>query len=937
MTTAYRAHYIPNSHLDREWTMDFQHTRVLTVAFIDHLLEILETVPDYRFLMDSQTLPLEDYLGIRPEEEKRIRSFVTANRLHIGPWYSAPDMNMISGEAITRNLLIGHREALRFGKVMKTGYTPFGFVHISQLPQIYRGFGIDTCFFYRGISKKLCEKAEFIWEASDGSRVLASRMSDKPRYNYYMNIWRNGLYADQPERLDRLYHWPTGQQPFKMCDKETRYEHGTLLKRSYRLDKAVIRKELEALIEREKNTFGTHELAFMHGFDTSAPDMLEDEVLRLCQDMMPDGVELFYSSLPEYADALKRAVDIHSLPVLRGEMKYPEIKPSGFHQTFINIISTRPAQKQKMTRAENLLVRKAEPFAAVAHGLGQPWPTPFVDQAWRHLLKTHAHDTVGGCAIDRVEEDAMYHLNQSHAIAKSTLKESLGAIQARIETGSIGTDAILITLFNPSPYNRTESVTCFVDIPRALNMNTFRLVNQQQETIPLVARKTGAVGKVYRDPKDLALYCDCDEMEVTFEARDVPALGYDTYSLVPGQPVEPEAGVTSGEREMENEHIKVEIASNGALRMTEKSSGKTFNGLHVFEDKGEAGHPWMHMTPQRDERITSESATARIRKIEDSPLRVRFEVALTLDLPATTLYDREDRVRNLGEEKSWRSEERVPLEIVSVLTLTPSARALDVQTTVNNQSRNHRLRMLFPTGLKTDVMFADNPYDVLERRIPRDEQHPLLGIKNIDYSFLTMIDLHDTTGGLSFLGVGLKEYEVLDDATRTLAVTLFRSCENWLCTTSVWDFVPDEGLQALGAHVFHYRLYPHAGGWEEAESLHEAEKLNLPLIPCQAGADPVGAGQNPLPMRQSFLSIDHPNVRLSGLKKAEDSDALILRVFNPTSADVACQIRMALPLKAVQETNMNEEAVEDKRSLTDGCLALTLKAKQVRTYAWHKQ
>jgi len=81
-----RAHFIPNTHLDREWTMDFQHTRNLSVEFLDNLIDIMEKIPEYHFLLDSQTVPLEDYFEIRPD--------------------------------------------------------PFG--HISQMPRILKGFGIDN-------------------------------------------------------------------------------------------------------------------------------------------------------------------------------------------------------------------------------------------------------------------------------------------------------------------------------------------------------------------------------------------------------------------------------------------------------------------------------------------------------------------------------------------------------------------------------------------------------------------------------------------------------------------------------------------------------------------------------------------------------------------------------------------------------------------------
>jgi len=914
--------------------MDFQHTRRLTVAFIDHLFEMLEAIPEYEFLMDSQTVPLEDYLEIRPEERDRIVRHVSAGRLHIGPWYSAPDMNMILGESIVRNLLVGHREAAGFGRVMKTGYTPFGYVHISQLPQIYRGFGIDTCFFYRGISKELVPRSEFSWEGPDGSRVLASRMSDMPRYNYYMNVWRKGLYSDQPARLGRICQWSDGQQPFKMCDAETHFDQGTILKRRFRVDRDEVARQLGALVARERETFGTPEVAFMHGFDTSAPDLLEDGVLRLCQELAGGDFDLFYSSLPAYAEALKAAVDPEALPVLRGEMKSPEVKPWGFHQTFINVVSTRPRQKQLATRTELRLVRQAEPFAAVAGALGTAWPGPFFAQAWRHLLKCHAHDTIAGCAIDRVEEDAIHHLKQAGSLAGCLLKDSLGAIQARVDTGEAGASDVLLTVFNPSPFPRTGTVECFADIPPELGGAELRLEDAGGHPVPVQVVKTGDRGKIYRDPNDLALYLDATVARVVFEAADVPGLGYKVHRLRAGTPADATGSPMAGDRHLENRFLRADIAANGSLTLTDKTTGRIFDGLHLFEDVGEAGHPWMHRRVKRDVRVTSEGAAAEIRISENSPLRAIVEIALTLEAPATSHYDRAARPADLGDEDSWReATPTVPIRIVSKLTLTPSARALDVRTSIDNRARNHRMRLLFPTGLETDTMVADNPFDVIERRIPRDDAHPLKGIEQMDYTFLSMIALGDGRAGFGFLGCGLKEYEVLDDARRTLCVTLFRGCETWLCTTACWDRLPDEGLQSLGPLDFHYRLMPHAGTWVEAGLMREAEKLNLPLIPCQSGADPAGAGRNPLGPRHGFLDLDNTAVVLSGFKKAVDSEVLILRVFNPTDTAVEARITPGFPVASAVETNMNEEPCGPVLEWTGGTLPLAFAPKQVRTIA----
>ncbi len=90
-------------------------------------------------------MPLEDYFEIRPEEKEFLmKQFIQEGRLSVGPWYVLPDEFLVSAESSVRNLLLGYKIAFEFGRVMKIGYIPDPFGHISQMPRILKGFGIDN-------------------------------------------------------------------------------------------------------------------------------------------------------------------------------------------------------------------------------------------------------------------------------------------------------------------------------------------------------------------------------------------------------------------------------------------------------------------------------------------------------------------------------------------------------------------------------------------------------------------------------------------------------------------------------------------------------------------------------------------------------------------------------------------------------------------------
>jgi len=131
---------VSHTHWDREWYLPFQEFRIRLVKLIDKLLDILAKDAGYRhFTLDGQTIILEDYLAIRPERRKELERYVREGRLLIGPWYVLADEFLVSPEALIRNLMLGHRLAEEFGAVMKVGYIPDSFGHISQLPQILQG------------------------------------------------------------------------------------------------------------------------------------------------------------------------------------------------------------------------------------------------------------------------------------------------------------------------------------------------------------------------------------------------------------------------------------------------------------------------------------------------------------------------------------------------------------------------------------------------------------------------------------------------------------------------------------------------------------------------------------------------------------------------------------------------------------------------------
>src|SRR5436305_8084351 len=174
---------VPHTHWDREWYQTFQQFRIRLVHTIDTLLDILDRDDKFsHFMLDGQTIVLDDYLEVQPEQEERLKGHIRAGRIQVGPWYLQPDEFLVSGESLVRNLQIGLQRAAEFGETMRVGYVPDCFGHIAQLPQILQGFGIDNAVFWRGVGPE-AHHSEFYWTAPDGTSVLVIHLADALGYS----------------------------------------------------------------------------------------------------------------------------------------------------------------------------------------------------------------------------------------------------------------------------------------------------------------------------------------------------------------------------------------------------------------------------------------------------------------------------------------------------------------------------------------------------------------------------------------------------------------------------------------------------------------------------------------------------------------------------------------------------------------------------------
>jgi alpha-mannosidase len=595
--------------------------------------------------------------------------------------------------------------------------------------------------------------------------------------------------------------------------------------------------------------------------------------------------------------------------------------------------------KQDNQACEDLLLRWAEPFSTWAHLLRRregrepegaeahswessgPWAASLrqagddleraaadagsLRLAWRLLLQNQPHDSICGCSTDEVHDEMRVRFRRCRRLAEAVRDDAL----AYLAEAAAPASGAQVVVFNPLGAARTDY--CTARVPVESGLEVVALEDGDGGRVPVQFLRRGRLEPL--DPLP-------ERVEVGFLAlRPVGAVGYRALRVVYGQGERPQSQPA---RAIENEYLRVEAdAADGTLNLTDKSTGLTLRGLNRFVDGGDAGDEYNFSPPDRDELVDRPSRPPEIRLLEDGPARWTLEIALEYALPRALASD----------DHRGRSQERAPCRIVSRVSLYPGVPRLDFETEVDNQSGDHRLRVHFPAGLRTDVSLAEQHFGVVRRPIAVEEHDATWAeVPQGTYAQKAFVDVNDGRRGLMLANRGLPEYEVLDGPDgATIALTLLR-CVGWLSRSwmrtrpvQAGPLIPTPGAQERGRHVFHYSLIPHQGGWEKAFS--QAHRF---AVPPQAVFTAAGKGE--LSTSGSFLTVRPESFVLSALKEAEDGQGLIVRLYNTADGPAEGEVRLEAPWQAVERTNLNEEP-QGPADVRDGSVRLSLRPNEIAT------
>jgi mannosylglycerate hydrolase len=828
-----KVHVIPHTHWDREWYFTSSRSTVYLVKHLREVLDTLENNEDFQYyLMDAQTSLIEDYLKYRPEDKGRIEKLVAEKRLLTGPWYTQTDQLVISQESVTRNLLYGTKYAKQLGHSMEIGYVPDAFGQGGNMPQIYKNFGINRFLFWRGVADNRLKQTEFIWEGDDGSQMLAEQIP----FGYYHG-------GNIPEGEEDILPY------------------------------------IEEFVGKLEAKASTRNVYFPNGFDQAPIRTNLPDIIKTFNESDPSR-EYVLQSPEAFFDALEQ--DIPNQPVIKGELT--EGKHSRLHKS---IFSTRADLKQANNEIENFIANVLEPILSISYSLGNPYPHRELEEIWKLMFENAAHDSIGGCNSDTTNQDVKFRYKLAREKAENLLDIHMRLVSERIPYQQ----DLNFTLFNPLPYRRSGVVKVALYIPE----ENFTIKDHQGASVPYaILNKVELTDYVLRQTirlnpsKEIYMPEKVFLAEILLNVTDLNGLGYDSFYLDLNG--EAEKGFEASPQALiENEFYSITAAENNTLAIIDKVSGKEYTNQMVFVENGDDGDSYNYSPPRKD--LVSYSTDSQRMSVNYFTSEVEEHLELTLKMQVP--YNLEERAKGIADRD---------FVIKARVSLRKNEELIRFEVESDNQVLSHRLCVQFNTEIASKFSTADQLFGTVTRPVylPEMEVWEQEKWEEAPISIEPMqsfVSLHDEHRVSAVFTEGVREYEIVGDSYDTIQLTLFRTFSHMGKTDLLYrpgrasgeTIVETPDAQLLGKikATFAYCIKNNAS-FDETNIVKMAKEYLSPVPYYQFSNFLNGRmiyayrdEEKTNELSYSLANFEKMTSVISAIKKAEDADAFIVRVFNP--------------------------------------------------------
>ena len=664
-------------------------------------------------------------------------------------------------------------------------------------------------------------------------------------------------------------------------------------------DEAGLRKRLDSYFEVLENASITKEILLPNGHDQMPLQQNLFAVMEKLREIYPQR-QFVMSRFEEVFDHIEARRD--ELATLKGEFidgKYMRV-----HRT---IGSTRMDIKIAHARIENKIVNVLEPLATLAWTLGFDYHHGLLEKMWKEILKNHAHDSIGCCCSDKVHREIVSRFELAEDMADNLVRFYMRKIVDNMPQS----DADKLVMFNLMPWPREEVMNTTI----RLRASQFRLRDEKGNEIPYFIRSARELdpGLIDRQIVHYGNYEPFMEFDIQL-SQILPSMGYRTLFIEPhvaGKVLSPAQNTGAL---LENAFWQIDINDDGTLRLRDKETGLIYDRVLEIEESSDDGDEYDYSPSREEWRLTSAQGEHQVDVIHEA-WQSRAVIRHRIAVPA-----------NLSERAA--RQRKGSLEVAFDITLSHNSRRIDVAVRLDNQADDHRVRVLIPTPFTTQHVLADTQFGTITRPVQdaamqRWQEEGWKEAPVPVWNLLNYAVLQEKRNGLALFTEGLREFEVVGDTKKAFALTLLRGVgllgkEDLLLRpgrpSGIKMPVPDS--QMRGPLTCRFSLFSFSG---TPESTGVAQQAKAWLTPVQCynkipwDAMKLNRASFTTPESYSLLALSPTGCVLSALKKAEDRDELILRLFNPSESSV-CETTLSVnpALKRCGETDLNERLLDDR-------------------------
>jgi alpha-mannosidase len=537
------------------------------------------------------------------------------------------------------------------------------------------------------------------------------------------------------------------------------------------------------------------------------------------------------------------------------------------------VFTTQAMHKKNMRDSEEEVLN-AEKWSSLAWLDGLAYPGAELTEDWKKVLFNQFHDLAAGSGIGVIYKDAQKDYDW---VRMSTNDISSGALETVAERVSTSGDGIPILVYNPLGWERSGDVKAEVQLSAAGVKGVMIVDASGKPRFPI---------RSIIDPKTGVAH-------LTFHVSDVPALGYKVVRVVSATL---DATMGTSARDLGD---SIEL-SDGNLHVVVNKATGCFTSL---EERGE-------------ETLPSGSCSNQLQFFKDTPRDYdawNIDPG-TLDVPPSVIA-KADSVALLHTDTprptirvafSWQNSKFVQ-------TISLRSDTVDVENDFDWHEKHVLLKAAFPLAVKSNFATYEIPFGAIERPTTRNNswEKAQFEVPAMRWADLSGAGEDGKVHGLSLLNQDKYGYDAVGNVLR---LTLLRS--------PTW---PDPDADQ-GYHHFHYALYPHAGTWKEALTVRHGWEYDYPL---QAVVTTAHAGS--LPSEHSFASVSPENVVLTAVKKAEDANGLIFRVYEWAGKESTAEFHVPQGATGATVTNLMEQPEGDALKIEGDVVRVAIKPYEILT------